>query len=383
MHGPRPLTLAALDTWVTAVRRTAWGECAFLLAVVVGIVQALRCVGGALMWPEPTDFAAFVHNARTWLAHQPYALVRDPNAPHVIALFSVFLPFSLRTAMASWLMVSAVAACASLSVMRWATAVAPSGQVTAVLLSLFLASPPVGDMLVDGNMTWALWLPFTVAWASARQGRSTQAGVLMGVLMTAKPFLALWLVYFVVRRMWLALAGAVLACGVTYLCALLVTGPEVWLAWFETLRQINWYDGAQNAGVAGLVARTAGVDTWLWTACALSLAVATVVSMGRRAPNVDLDWTVTLLASLLMAPLGWRYYFCWALGPLTGHLQANPPTPALAGLLLLWAFTPAVSSPEWSGLTRATIGSAVFWTTLAVWALLQRRRGPCANFSSQ
>ena len=368
------VTLATLDTAVTALRRTVWGECAFLLVLVAGLAQALRCMGGALTWPEPTDFAAFVNNARTWLAHQPYAVVRDPNAPHVIALFSLLLDLPLRTAMATWLMLSVAAAGASVWVIWRATAVSPTTQVALILISLFLASPPAGDMLADGNMTWALLLPFTVAWALARQGRSTEAAVIIGVLMTAKPFLALWLVYFAVRRMWSALMTAVFAGLITCVSGLLITGPAAWLAWFDALGRIDWFDGPQNAGMAGLAARTVGVSPLLWAAGVVPLVVTNILATRRRVPAVDLDWTTTLLAALLMAPLGWRYYFCWVLGPLTGYLQRSPPRLAFVMLLLLWVFTPALGLPDWSFVARATLGSAPFWTTLVLWLVLQRAR---------
>ena len=370
MPVPLRITSTIIEDAVAALRRTALGECAFLLVVVVGLVQALRCAGGALLWPEPTDFAAFVHNARTWLADQPYATVRDPNAPHVIALFSPFVALPLRSAMAIWLTLSTAAACASVWIVRSATTFKASGPLTLLLVSLFLASPPVGDMLVDGNMTWALWLPFTVAWAQARQGRTTRAAVIIGVLMTAKPFLALWLVYFAIRGMWVALGSAIAAGLVTCALGVLITGPAAWFAWIDALGRIDWFAGENNASVAGVVARTAGVVAWLWTACSLAIAVAHAAGTSRRAPNVDRDWTATLLASLLIAPLGWRYYFCWAIGPLTGYLRASAPTPAFTILLLLWFFTPALGSSEWSAVARATLGSAVFWTTLTLWVAL-------------
>jgi hypothetical protein len=61
----------------------------------------------------------------------------------------------------------------------------------------------------------------------------------------------------------------------------------------------------------------------LWFCLGLPIGLATLaVSCIEKTPaDVDRSLSILLVASLLLSPLGWAYYFCLPLGPIAGVVQ--------------------------------------------------------------
>jgi len=329
--------------------------------------------------PDLIDFAAFVDNARAWLDGQPYPdESRDPNAPHVILLFLPFAGLSRTAGLTIWTLVSYACLAWTIRMVLRELDLRPSRPLAVTALALLLAAPPMLDVVVNGNMIWPLMAVFTLTWRWARHGRDHAAAAGLGLLITAKPFLGVLLLLYVVRRAWAPTAIAVATAAGTLVIAVWVTGLDAWIAWYHALQRISWYDVRFNASVLGVLARVGRQDVVLWGVASVLVAGLTAWMLRRPRPRVDLDWAVVLLASLLMAPLGWRYYLCFGIGPLIAVWMENagPTGPAygrtLALLALAWS--PSLALPGAAPILQATAGSLPFWILAIGWIALATSR---------
>ena len=323
--------------------------------------------------PESTDFAVFVLNARGWLSGVPYPPgSTDPNLPHVILCFVPFALMPLSIALPVWLVISYAAAAAALGQIARHLPERPSAALGLTGIAMLAASPPVLIVTATGNMIFPLWWLMTLAWGLARSGRSIASAALMGLLMSIKPFLSLWLPFYVLRRDW---TSAVVASGdaaATLLLSVLVTGVDTWRAWIEVLGRLEWYDSRYNVSVFGTLARAWQPSVVLWAVACLIVCVSAAVQI-RRDAGVDRAWAILGLVSMLLAPLSWRYYLLFALGPLTALVMSGALRPLSVGLLLSFAFTavPLITATEWW--LQATAGSVMFWLLLATWLTVGSR----------
>jgi hypothetical protein len=125
-----------------------------------------------------------------------------------------------------------------------------------------------------------------------------------------------------------------------------------------------------------MFARVWRPEALVWAAGAVVLGTATAIRLSRTPADADRDWLVVLLGSLLMAPLGWRYYLCFALGPLValGSRGVLTRAGAIAALGLAWC--PAVAWSTRNPLLQITLGSLPFWFVLGGWVVLSRSNPP-------
>jgi hypothetical protein len=368
----RQRRLDKLDGWLHRRRATAIGELGWALLIALAALLEVSALVSAVARPDLIDFAAFRDNAAAWLNGTPYpSSSRDPNAPHVILGFLPFVYLPLTIGLAVWLSLSFACAALAIHQVLRGLAVQISGQSLVLGLCLLAIAPATLDIVANGNMVWPLSLLFTLAWRAAREGRCLRAGILLGVLMTAKPFIALWVPYAVLQRERGALIGIAIGGLAAISLGLAMAGTDAWLAWFSMLSRITWYDVRFNASIMGFTARAWHPDLALWLAGSVVVAATTARRIAKRPRDVDHDWLLLLLAALLISPLGWRYY-CWlGVGPLVGWFLRSRPTRLQSVTILVWLFSPA---PRYgpSTLLAWTVGSVSFWTLLAAWLVVGR-----------
>jgi hypothetical protein len=372
--------LAALDARITRFRRGALGELAWIALIAAAVLVQVLAVRHAIVDAGQTDFAQFTGNARAWLAGNPYpAGTHDPNAPHVILLFAPFVSLRLETALAIWLALSYGCACLSLHVVAREVRVPLRSQMGALAAAVFFLAGAAADVPATGNMVWPLWLFFTLAWAWQRRGRTTASGALLGALMTAKPFLGLWVLWCLLRRDWRALAAVTAGAVVTAVAGVAFTGLAAWRAWWDVLHRITWYDERFNASIMGAIARVSAPHLPVWGLAAAVVAVTTVwrlMRTGRAADEIDRAWLLLVLSALLIAPLGWRYYLCLAWGPAIAWLAARPLGPLVTSALLVLWLCPVFRFDGHGPLYRATVASLVAWALVAAWWAVSWVDGP-------
>jgi hypothetical protein len=162
---------------------------------------------------------------------------------------------------------------------------------------------------------------------------------LLGIAASLKLFFGLFFLYFLLRREWRALAWFT---ATALCCALLpaaVFGFKIYSAYFSVLQHINWYSSSWNASILGVLARLfgAGENNFplihlpgaTYTLFYLCAGLALVSFIKALWPNKsiaadnkrDLDFSLTLVAMLLLSPLAWLYYFPLLIIPVIVLLQ--------------------------------------------------------------
>lgn len=139
------------------------------------------------------------------------------------------------------------------------------------------------------------------------------AGIMLGVLISLKPTLALLIVGLLVCRYWrivLASAAAALVCNAATIARF---GLQVYRDWLEATRvytpEMVLLPG--NASLAGLTARL-GVPQ-LGMILIAAFLILTMYWIASRRPQQQMVAEVALLASLLASPLTWSGYMVFTL----------------------------------------------------------------------
>jgi alpha-1,2-mannosyltransferase len=378
-----------------------------LLAVAAAILS-----GQAIVWRntvidrDAQDFGIFLHSARTFAAggslYPAAASISNRslyrtgqlnlNLPHTHLFILPLVALAPGPALAAWMVASLIVLLLCLwsmvSALEWRLPLLLWGAIGVYLLSW----APAAAVSLTAQLSFLLMGPVTTAWIAARQGRDARAGAWLGLAVAIKPFLLVFVPYFIVRRNWRALGALAIAAAVTVGAGVIVFGVDEYAEWFSQLPRINWATHYFNASVVGAAERILGRSYYatigrhpsverLVIASATALIVLVTfrhVARARRRGDVqsmDVDWAVLLLSALLLSPLGWVYYLWIALGPIAaaiGHSRFWT-RPRRGDLLLLpglagWLWYGKMA--EWgqpSALATATFASMYFWALLSLW----------------
>ena len=325
------------------------------------------------------------------------------NPPHFHLILLPLAPLSARWALVVWGIVSLVCLALSLRLIARDSGIVltPWGRRLAVLA--FLGCAALGAVALTGQVSFLLLLPVTLAWSGARRGKWAEAGIYLGLAMSVKPFLAVFLPYLVLRRRFVALATAVGAGTAAFLIGLGVFGWAAHRSWIAGLSAVSWEWVAMNASVLGFLKRVLApslyyeplleapgliTPVWLLLSGAIGVVTLAVAAADSDERAVDRAFALLLLAALLVSPLGWTYYWWLALGPMaavvasqwgrdaraerspassTGHWRRALILVAVPGLFWPLPATIAFQPSAWA---TVFLGSAYFWATLALWGAL-------------
>jgi hypothetical protein len=181
---------------------------------------------------------------------------------------------------------------------------------------------------------------FTAAWCADRIGRTTKAGVLLGLLSVLKPFYGVFALYLLWRREWRAFAAYATVFVAGTIGGWAIVGTSGFLAWLSRLRDVQWRWHIYNASVWGIGDRLFTVQPFFratsWTplvessvlaqvlTAVMVLAVAAMLSITVTGVDIDRSYALLGLASLLISPLGWLYYLPAFAGPVIVTLGRRP-----------------------------------------------------------
>lgn len=314
------------------------------------------------------DFHAFYASAQAWRAgNDLYATGSEYpnlNPPHFIVAFTVFTWFSEHVAIAVWMALNLAAALGAAALV-WRELKLPRSFVP-LTIGIAAAGLSTGVLfgVEEGHPVGLFALCVTAAWASHRQGRLAPTGLLMGLLVSVKPFFGCILLVSLVRREWRVIAWAITAASTAALAGALLAGPSSVLRWIETGRQVHWFYHPLNASLAGLLSRS-GMGWLPWAMLTIALLAATVAAL-RRSASIDASWLAAGLASLLVSPLGWAYYLPLLAGPLAAVAICRPLL-IIAGLGFVWPVPVIMTLTSGEGLAAATVCSITTWSLIAMW----------------
>src|SRR6266542_6104495 len=353
------------------------------------------------------DFGKFYYSARAFLgggdmyAPSPATDLRFPeapalqflnmNPPHFHVLVLPFAALSLSKAAALWMAVSGCALVAALILIAREIDLAWTPKRLLILVAGTLAFAGTQAFFATGQLVMLLLLALTLAWLAARRGRWHGAAVWLGVCLSVKPFLLIFVPYLAATRRFRALLVLLGTAAICYSAGLLVFGIDAYQSWYRAVAQSgDWTWLVMNASTLGffrrsfdvqpivtpLVVRPGCVTLWVLPAGMLvAVTLAAAISDKTRGAT-DRAFGLLLVAAQLMSPLGWIYYLWLPAGPVA--VLARSPQPPnvrrqnivfaiIAAVGFCWPipFLPAFQPHRWATLAIASI---YFWATLALWS---------------
>lgn len=299
------------------------------------------------------------------------------NPPHFHLLLLPLGTMSLEASARIWLVANGLTALAAIAlvVRELRLTVAPTYWLPFGCIGL--ASVATGANAISAQCGGLLMLPMALAWRAARHDAWGTSGFWLGVLISVKPFLGLFLFTLPLLRLWKALMTACLAGAACVALGGLVFGLHSYIEWAQALRDVSWVWSSMNASLMAIAVRLfdsspyvtpfavrPALVTPLWLAACIAVAAGS-----RRAAvrSIDHAFAVTVLASLLISPLGWTYYLWLAMPGCFALWQRRMSSLTWIGLLLLCVPMFGVNFGQPHPVATLTIGSSYSWGTLALW----------------
>ncbi|MGE4054709.1 MAG: glycosyltransferase family 87 protein, partial [Vicinamibacterales bacterium] len=301
----RVLSDAAVRLWGDVIR--ALSLTAVLAICAAWLAYYWFSVKTVLLPLNMNDFGKFYYSARLFLdggnMYGPSAATLIPitettsrhfwnmNPPHFHVLLLPLAMLGPAPALLVWTAGNLV--CLGVSIFLVVRTLHLRAHVFGILWSTLaaLSFAATGAIVITGQLTFLLLLPFTVAWVAARQGNWTKAGGYLGLCIAAKPVLLPFLGYLLVKRRW---ASAGVACAVmaaSFMTGIAVFGWQAHKDWLSVLSSVDWPWATMNGSVLGVVTRnlapgglyaSAAVLPWaiqpLWLSASLAIGLATMWS---------------------------------------------------------------------------------------------------------
>jgi Glycosyltransferase family 87 len=195
-----------------------------------------------------------------------------------------------------------------------------------LLIALFSYFPSFVS-LQFGQVSLLLLPLLVLGWRAARDNKTIRAAIFLALAASLKPFIGLFLFYFLMRKEWRGLCAffvTLLSCA---LIAGLFLGFECYVAYYHACQQIKWAASSWNVSIYGFLLRllggiesnvavlsVPGLIAYLYPFLAGIFFLA-IIQFLRPAVNIpaqqkmDLDFSVIIVGMLLLSPLGWFYYF--------------------------------------------------------------------------
>jgi alpha-1,2-mannosyltransferase len=250
-----------------------------------------------------------------------------------------------------------------------------------LLALLFLVNGPLLNGVKFGNISYFLVFALTAGLTLLRARRSTAAGLLLGAAAVLKPPLALFGLFFLLRRDLRGVLGFAFFGAATVALSLLLFGWTTNLFWFQnSVLQYshNWLAGSSVQSIPAFLARLHGPPAILfdWSAKAPTAAnkvlaqglngllfLIAVCACVRFRPQAakedgvtesrrrDLQYLLMICLCLVCSPLSWTHYYSWLLIPAAFFLGAPPvllasTTARVVGWAAIALVTPLVLWPQ-------------------------------------
>lgn len=203
-----------------------------------------------------------------------------------------------------------------------------------LILTFFIFTPTIGNFLY-GQVSLLLLLFLTIGWHYLRNQQQRKAAIMLAGCAAIKPFLGLFILYFLCKRQWRALVYFSVSGAILTLLPLLFFGKQSYIDYMHLLPAIKWYASTWNVSLLGFFTRIfGGVGEKMTPLIYLPYLtkfcywLSSLVLVGYLAhflqkqysidpvKKIDLDFSLILMIALLVSPLGWRYYFVWWIIPI-------------------------------------------------------------------
>jgi hypothetical protein len=325
------------------------------------------------------------------------------NLPHfhLLLLPIAFLPPKVALAIWGWSTLFCLIISLGLIAREMKVKVTPLRFLT--VLSALLALAGTSTVLVTGQISIWLMLPMTLCWLEARKGRWTVAGIYLGLVISLKPFLLIFIPYLLLRRKYLAVVSAGAVIALLFTIGFLIFGLNSYASWMRAILSMDWTWVPMNGSIKGFLARIFAESPYYakiieYPSIVLPIYIGSVFLIGiptmvftvhdHSDHSVDRNFALLQFSALLISPVGFTYYTWLPLGPLIisvyfwflknwkGNFLVSMRVNWLKiGMLLvasLGLIFPLPLTLLFQPLPFATFtfGSIYFWGFLSLWAFL-------------
>jgi hypothetical protein len=313
-------------------RRFLWAAAlaySLLHFAITGVRQPLSNFYGDFLASFPSWTMAFffgrldLYNGTLAEAWGPPPIWHYGPVLHAITA-PLFAFHSLRSAYVAWLFVNYLfVALTAVIAIRIIDKGRPTATTALAVIVVFCNFNPLYEALTQRNIELFELLLLFAVYALLRSGRETTAGVAIGTAAMAKFLPFIFLPWFVLRRKWDAVGGAV---AVIFPVAVVT---EFVLGWENSgiliqLGRGSFLKAELNQSLAGIVARLLA-----WTHSRLPLATTSRIAIlvgllvfcafmfrVRRCEGIeDLEYGLLAVAMVLLPPHNQNYYFVFLLIP--------------------------------------------------------------------
>ncbi len=311
-----------------------------------------------------------LHGERMYAAPDDPAAVRSVllnfNPPHFHTIIVPLVAFKREYAFIIWSAMSVTAAIAAVRLAAGCAKIAWPSSHWLATAAIVIGAAAVGSTFTLGQLSWVLALVLTLAWRADRENDAFRASVWMGVAVSLKPFLLLFVPYWLVRYEWSRVVITLVVAAGLILGGGLLFGMNNLFGWIHIFCAPMAEVHSFNASLVGFMRRAWPELPFAGTVLAIVCGSASIVRL--RHADADIAWAGLLIAALLCSPLGWIYYAVYLIGPMLA-LVARRQLPRWTWLLLpLWLWPPLSSHMGQSTwILSVTIGSVYFWGFVGLW----------------
>ncbi len=326
------------------------------------------------------------------------------NPPHFHLPLIPFGYMAPEAALTIWGILNLIGLIASFHLIGKELHITPTPRQSRILVLGFLAFCGTGAFFLTGQLSFLLLFPITLSWIQARNTQWAKAGLSLGLACAIKPFLLIFIPYFLIKKQYVAIVNFLLISMIGYIMGLMVFGQQTYWQWIEKIKFVDWSWASMNASVHGLLSRifqenpsfalafdAPNIINLLWFGLSGLIATVTffILYKDHSKQSIDRAFAILLIAAILIAPLGWIYYLFFPIGPLTAIItqweRILPKHPrsnfiylgtrsrngllgfAVAGYLVPLQITILFQPSAWA---TVTFGSLYCWCTLAIWMMV-------------
>jgi hypothetical protein len=325
------------------------------------------------------------------------------NLPHfhLILLPIAFLPPKVALAFWGWATLFCLIISLGLIIREMEIKITPLRFLTG--LSGLLAFSGTGNVLITGQTSIWLMLPMTLCWLEARRGRWTVAGIYLGLVISLKPFLLIFIPHLLLRRKYLAAVSAGFVIALLFAIGFLIFGLNSYASWIRAIFSMDWTWAAMNGSIKGFLVRIFAespyyskiteyprivLPFYLGAVSLIGISTMVFTVWDHSDHSVDRSFALLQISALLISPVGFIYYIWLPLGPLSitiyfwllknwkeNYLVSMGANWGKTGLLLIASLglifpLPAILLFQPLPFATLTVGSIYFWGFLALWTFL-------------
>ena len=250
----------------------------------------------------------------TWIFHLPGrpGNVVDLNLspPALLPFFEALAWFSPNVSVKIWTAVSLGLYLGSGALLVWEY----REHIQHRQILWFVLARAAMNMLGLGQ-DYSLFIALAVAaWVLLERDRQLAAGVVLGLLVAAKPNYALWVLLLVFCGRWRASAVAAVVAGVLCALPLALYGPGIYGEWMRAVAGDPHWFFPNEVSITGFATRVGHPRVGEGFAAALLVAACGVVVWKR--PSLRNTSGIALSVGMLASPLAWFHYALLMAGPL-------------------------------------------------------------------